>query len=134
MKKLVIEKMRYVVLAAVAVLSCSCEPKVLPATPHAVTSPDQVKIYQKQPKEYEDLGTLQLEITPELRWDQNGEANAAFDLMRSKAAALGANGLLLQMPPQQNSILTLAGYHGAWYQVPMIAKTAYAKAIFVVKE
>jgi hypothetical protein len=114
---------------------CSCGPEVVPSSgPRPPTSPDSVKIYQNKPSKYEDLGLLTLAITPDLGWDRNGDANAAFDRMKEQAAALGANGLLLDVDPSHYDILTQAGYHATFYQVPMKAKTAFGEAIFVLKE
>ncbi len=114
---------------------CSCGPVVVPSSgPRAPTTPDDVKIYQKKPARYEDLGLITLAITPDLGWDTNGDANAAFNQMKAKAAALGANGLLLDVDPSNYNILTQAGYHGVFYQVPMKNKTAFNEAIFVLKE
>jgi hypothetical protein len=122
-----------VVVLGAAMLVGGCQPKAIPAAQHLPTTPDQVKIYQTAPSaEFEELGTVQLPITPELRWDEHGDANAAFDQLKAKAAALGANGLLLEMPAEKNkTILTEAGYHGEWYHLSMADKTVYAKAIFV---
>ncbi len=114
---------------------CSCGPEVVPSSgPRQATVPDAVKIYQEKPSKYEDLGLLTLAITPDLAWDRNGDANAAFDRMKEQAAALGANGLLLDVDHSHYDILTQAGYHAKFYQVPMRNKTAFAEAIFVHKE
>ena len=117
------------ITAGCASKSKSAGPRVL-----AATTPEQVKIYQTAPKKYEPLAVLVLEIKPEYRWDHRGNANAAFDEMKRQAAALGANGLLLQAPPGQTTALALAGNYGEFYEVPMTTakpRSAVAQAIYV---
>ena len=123
---------RWVTLIALSL--CGCGPTVLAPTTHEPSNPEHVKIYQKPPGKYEDLGTISLNITPDLRWDKNGDADAAFDAMKAKAAALGANGILLQVAPFPDELLTAAGYRGEYYQVPMRGRTVFNEAIYVLKE
>jgi hypothetical protein len=98
------------------------------------TTPDQVRIYEKQPAEYEQLGTIEVEITPDMKLDENGAADKAYMALLQKAAAKGANGLLLWSPPGTYDIVVHAGYGKEWHQVPVKVKptkTAIAQAIFV---
>ncbi len=81
-------------LVAVAGLG-ACAPEVVPATSHLATTPDQVKIYQKQPAKYQRLGIVTHLVTSTTQWDENGDATPAFNDLIAKANALGANGLLL---------------------------------------
>ena len=75
---------------------CASKPEIVPSSgPRTPTSASQVKIYEKQPKKYEMLGTVTVTREEGAKWDEKGDANAAFDTAKSKAAALGANGLLL---------------------------------------
>jgi hypothetical protein len=128
-------RLKGLIVAGFVTVLCSCGPTVVPSSgPHSPTSADDVKIYQKKPSKYEDLGLITLTITPDLAWDTNGDANAAFEQMKQKAAALGANGILLDVDPANYNIFAQAGYHGTFYQVPMKDKTALNEAIFVLKE
>ena len=114
----------------------SCGSHIVPAQSHAPTTPDQVKIYQNAPSKYEILDTVSLVITPDMTWDQSGNANTGFDQLKQKAAALGANGLLLDQHTPTATYQVQAGYSGTFYNVPMHLdpKTAVAEAIFVLKE
>ena len=121
-------------MAAVILTGCASE-VVQPTGPRNPTTPDQVKIYQKAPKRYELIGSVEVPVGGDVRWDSRGEANAGFDKLKAAAAARGANGLLLEGDdPQMTRVV--AGYHGTWYQVPVRAKpdTAVGKAIYVIKE
>jgi hypothetical protein len=123
------------VLALGIIVGCGHE--VLPsAGPREPTSPQQVKIYPKYPAKYELLGRVELPITSELMWDRRGNANATFEHLKEKAAALGGNGLLLVVDPANYDYIAVSGYHKEFFQVPMRGDppTAVAEAIFVIKE
>lgn len=114
---------------------CSTSKEVPAAGPRTPTTPDQVTIYQKAPdKRYEVLGTVTVPTSATVRWDERGEAAAGFDALKAQAAALGANGLLLTLAPEQYDLLATAGYKGTFYQVPMKRdpRRAIAAAIFIL--
>jgi hypothetical protein len=102
----------------------------------APTRPEDVKIYPKYPEKYERLGVVSIPVTPEVRFDERGDANLGFDRLKAAAAARGANGLLLVLDGGGNDALATVGYHGKFYQVPIKSKprTAMAEAIFVLEE
>jgi hypothetical protein len=117
--------------------STGCAPEVVPSSgPRSPTSAEQVKIYQKQPRKYEKLGTVTVLAGSRVLWDDKGEAVVGFDELKAKAAALGANGLLLTADPSAFDAYINAGYHGTFYQVPVRhnPKSAIAQAIFVLEQ
>jgi len=123
-------------LALAAFIGGGCaSPKVVPATKHDPTTPTNVQIYQKAPaKDYEILGTVTLQASDQYKWDDRGNADAAYDELKRQAAALGANGLLLDAPKDATDARVTAGYHGEFYQIPVKLPrpvTAIATAIFV---
>jgi hypothetical protein len=121
--------------ALTASLGGCASPKVVPATRHDPSTPDSVMIYQKAPaKDYEILGTVTLQASDHYKWDDRGNADAAYDELKRQAAALGANGLLMDAPPGQTDARVTAGYHGEFYQIPVKGPRpvkAIATAIFV---
>jgi hypothetical protein len=128
-----------VVLSAVWLTACSSE--VVPSSgPHAPTAPYQVLMYGKPPRKYEIIGNLSLPITPELRWDDRGDANAAFTQLIQQAAALGANGIYFDPNIPGATVTAIAGYHGVFYTVPVHAdpttptRTVLATAIWVIDQ
>ena len=123
-------------LVAVAAFLGGCaSPKVVPTQRHEPSTPTAVQIYQKAPaKDYEILGTVSLKGSEKYRWDNRGNADAAFDELKRQAAAMGANGLLMDAPPGATDARVTAGYHGEFYQIPVKLPrpvTAIATAIFV---
>ena len=125
-----------VIAGVLSVALASCAPEVLPPSQHAPVSSNEVRLYQKQPAKYEALGVVSVPITPEMKWDERGDSTPAFEALKSKAAAMGANGLLLIGQPGTFDLLVTAGYKGEFYQVPAKRepKTAVAQAIFVIDE
>jgi hypothetical protein len=116
---------------------CAPKPEVVPSSgPHPATVPEQIKIYQNQPARYERLGLVTVPIAADARWDERGHAKAGFDKLKQKAAALGANGVLLDLPPGVGDYVVLVGDGENFYRVLMRRKPreARADAIFVLKE
>jgi hypothetical protein len=116
---------------------CKSEPDVLkPTGPRPPTTAAQIKIYPKPPNRYELLGTVSVQAGGDVKWDERGNANVGFDRLLADAAKLGANGLLMAADPDPEARLVTAGYHGAFYQLPVRGKppTAVAQAIYVIKE
>jgi hypothetical protein len=120
-------------LSALACLLVSCS-EVVPSTgPHPITPPEAVHLYQNPPLKYELVGPLTLPLTPEMKWDENGDADLAFDTLKAKASAMGANGILLKQKNDRYDISVGAGYHGKNYFVPMKSqpRTLVVDAIYV---
>jgi len=103
--------------------------------PRPATEPASVKVYQKPPQKYEVLGEIVLPITSDLSWDANGNATAAFDRLRAKAAALGANGVLLKVDQSEFDYTITAGDNGTYYQLCMrqSPKAIVAQAVFMLE-
>ena len=118
---------------------CASKPEIVPSSgPRSPTSASQVTLYEKQPKKYEVLGSVTVSRAEGARWDEKGDANAAFDAAKAKAAALGANGLLMAANSGEYTYLATAGYHGKFYQVPVRGRQGAAvgvmQAIYVLEE
>lgn len=127
----------FAVLASVVLAGCASTPEIVPSTgPHEATTADQVKIYEKAPKKYELLGKVTVTQKEGAKWDERGNADAAFDNARAKAAAMGANGLLLAAHTGEYDARATAGYHGTFYQVPVKGRPPVGlfQAIYVLKE
>jgi hypothetical protein len=123
-----------VVMGAAMLGACT---EAVPATgPHPPTDAWIVKIFQTPPSRYEKLGTVTLELTPQYHWDDRADAKPAFDALKTKAAALGATGILLTDEEGKAVVSVGAGYEGKYYTVPLRRNpnTAVAQAIYVVKQ
>ena len=128
---------RFLLLAVATLMISGCT-KEVPPTQHAPTNPATVKLYQKKPQRFEVLGTVMVPVTPAMKWDDRGDSTAGFEALKSKAAALGANGLLFVIEDHSKyDIEVTAGYKGEYYQIPLKlqpVRTAMAEAIYVIKD
>jgi hypothetical protein len=126
-----------VVFLGVLIAGSGCSPEVVPSSgPRMPTSPAAVEIYPKEPKKYEKLGVVEVPVGGDVRWDEKGEATAGFEKLKAGAAAVGANGILLNPPPAPGMGLVVAGYKGAFYQVPYRTgnpKVVAVQAIYMIE-
>jgi len=124
-----------VAVLASFLLSACASPKLVPAQSHPASDPASVMLYQQPPpKKYEVLGKV--EVTENLKWQDNGDVSPVVEEMKAKAAALGANGLLLTVDTAAEPDARLVGgnYQGTLYHFPfrdLPQRTAYARAIYV---
>ena len=117
-------------------VGCASHTVVPSAGPRKPTSPQDVRVYQKHPKQYEQLGKVIVNVTPEMKWDERGDSTAGFEALKAQAAALGANGVLLTIPAADYEYLVTVGYQGTFYQLPMRRepRTIVAEAVFVLEQ
>lgn len=128
-----VKRISTIVLAAMVMAGCADQ--IQPATKHAPITSAEVKLYQKAPARYEQLGILRVAIAGGVKLDSIGDANAGFEQFKAQAAAMGANGVLLTLPGA--ATMVTAGYQGTFYSVPMRmtpTREAVAQAIYVLKE
>jgi hypothetical protein len=125
-----------VVFFGMVIVAGGCSPEVVPSSgPRSPTNPASVEIYPKEPKKYEKLGVVEVPVGGDVRWDEKGEATAGFERLKAGAAAVGANGILLNPPPAPGMASVLAGYKGTFYQVPVRPgnpKAVAVQAIYVI--
>jgi hypothetical protein len=125
------------IMACLALLGpVSCSEVVSSSGPHPATSANAVQLYQKVPGKYEILGTVTLVLAPDKEWKQDSDGTEIIDNLKSQAAALGANGLLLAGDPKICDYQLGFMYHDKSYDVPVRndPKTAVALAIYVLSQ
>lgn len=124
-----------IVVLGIAGAGCQSSKELPSSGVRPPTSPQQVRIFQNAPREFEVLGPVSLAVTPDVTWDNHGDATVGFDRMKARAAEMGANGLLLRAPGQMQTTV-LAGYQGTFYKVPARSdpRTVMVQAIYVIKE
>ena len=113
-----------------------CQPHQLPpAGERPRTEPAQIKLYTKAPEKYEMLGLV--ESAENLKWSEGSDVTPLIDDLRARAAATGANGLLLVVDSDEvpNLVRILGRYQKTFYEIPFQTKPtkrAVAKAIYVM--
>jgi hypothetical protein len=123
-------------LTVLAGALAACAPEVLPTQSHPALDMAQVKIYQKEPAKYEKLGPITLVVQSTEHWEKTADATPAFEQLRTKAAAMGANGILLIDDEHKEYTMAGASYQGDHYLVPVRRDplTVAVQAIFVHQE
>lgn len=131
--------MKRVILSAAASLmilaGCHSEPVV---SKSAMTRPavavSAVKVYTEQPKKYEWIDWV--EVKGQVKYGPDQSVEAVVEDLRSQAAKLGANGLLLMTDKSKDMILSSGSYGGKPLSVPVRVRPEPAvvgQAIFVTQ-
>jgi len=99
---------------------CNSSSAVLVGTARAPIAPQLVKIYYQAPSNFEVVAII--DATGKSGWTDQGKMDGAVTALREKAAALGANGVLVEKVFDQMN--TYQGNSGT-------EKKIHGKAIFV---
>lgn len=84
-----------IALTCIALTACVSS-HVIVGTVRAPISPDQVKIYLHPPAKFEEVAILDSSSKGSWAITAQGKTNKVIERLKSEAAKLGANGLLLQ--------------------------------------
>jgi hypothetical protein len=123
-------------IACAVVWLAGCASTVLqPSGPKAPTDPASVRLYQNEPKKYEDLGVV--EVTENVKYEDNFGAKGVADQLRAKAAARGANGVYL-FPALEKNMIGVGAFDGDnYYTFPVRRegprKIVLGRAMFVIE-
>jgi hypothetical protein len=90
-------------LCALALSACSTSSHVLVGTPRAPISPESVRVYLQPPPKYEPIATINASSQGSLAITSQQNMDKAIERMKTEAAKLGANGILLQGVQDQQS-------------------------------
>lgn len=125
-------------LVALLLSGCASTQRMMLGPARAPVDPAQVRIYQVAPPGAMDVA--QLEVASGIGFGTAGQERAVIDRLRSEAAALGANGLIIvgvgqSRPPVGMSVGAGSyGRHGGvgvGVGIPTARKNAVAVAIYV---
>jgi hypothetical protein len=83
-------------LVAISILWGCTATEALLGHPRAPISPDQVRIYLAAPAQYDKIAILESSSEFSFALTPDGKTEAVIQRMKSAAAKLGANGILLQ--------------------------------------
>ena len=129
-------------LASVQVLaSCASGTALVTGTTRDPISPETVKIYLKEPANYEIVAIIKAES--DAGWTAQGSQDYAVKELKKQAAKLGANGVLLGATGQKTTTVVGGGYNtytstgytpGYAYAIPVEAETVSGYAIYVFDE
>ncbi len=84
------------VLLAVALAGCATTSHVLTGKPKPPIEASQVRIYSTAPAEYEEIAVIDATSRSSFSFGDQKKMDAVIERLKKEAAALGANGVLLQ--------------------------------------
>ena len=100
-------------LMVVIFAGCASQSHVIVGTVRAPVSSDQVKLYLSPPKRYEQVALLDASSRGSLAFTEQQKMDAAIQGLKTQAADLGANGILLQSAGDQSAGAVGTGFGSA---------------------
>ncbi len=117
-------------LVALCLGACASGSAIVTGAKRASTNPEQVNIYLEPPAEFEVVGLVN--ASSDAGWTEQGSMDYALQELKSQAAKIGANGVLLVS--SGDKITTSYIMSGTvLVPFPVTAKTVQGRAIFVKK-
>ena len=116
-------------LITIFLMGCASGSSIVVGTVRESINPDQVELYLESPPNYEIIGIVN--ASSGAGWTEQQSVDYAVQELKSQAAKLGANGVLIDSTGEQTSTV-IGGYGtGYVYAIPVTAETVSGKAIFV---
>ena len=121
-----------VFLALVFLFGCATGSSIITGTKRPAINPSEVTIYLDPPAEYETIGII--EVSSEVGFSRQKAQDRAMEALKSRAAKVGANGVLLTNTGSQS--VGTAGYYsnGIYYGGSTDKILAQGRAIYVIQE
>jgi hypothetical protein len=92
----VIRRRTLVALSMVILVSACASSAIVVGQVRPAISPDQVKIYLRPPKKYEEIAVLESSSRSSWAVSSQGKMDVVVQRLKEEAAKIGANGILLQ--------------------------------------
>lgn len=112
-----------------AIAACASGSAIVTGKTRAPLTPEQVKIYLDPPATFEVIGLVN--ASSDAGWTEQDSLDYAIEELKTQAAKLGANGVLLLSSTDKTSTIVGGQGTGYIYTIPVTAKTVQGKAIFV---
>ena len=119
-----------IALLALLLTACASGSAIVTGTKRTPLNPSEVRLYLEAPASFEVIGLVN--ASSDGGWTEQESQDYAVQELKSQAAKLGANGVLLEKTGERTSIVAWYGT-GTYHMIPVIAKTVSGKAIFVRK-
>src|SRR6267142_1031318 len=84
------------VFSVLLLVACASTSHVITGKPRTPIDPSQVKVYSTAPPGYEEIAVIDATSRMSFAFGDQKKMNAVLERLRKEAAALGANGVLLQ--------------------------------------
>lgn len=112
---------------------CATGSTIITGTKRSAINPSEVKIYLDPPTEYENIGII--EVSSDVGFSRQKAQDKAMGALKSRAAKVGANGVLLTNTGSQSVGTTGYYSNGVFYGGGSSDKIlAQGRAIYVIEE
>jgi uncharacterized protein YbjQ (UPF0145 family) len=120
------------ILFVTILFSCATGSTIITGEVRPAIDPTEVKIYLDQPSQYETIGLI--EASSDVELTRQAAQDRVINELRSRAAKIGANGVLLVNTG--NVTNNSGGFYsgGFFYSTKSETITAQGRAIFVIQE
>jgi hypothetical protein len=116
----------------IALFGCASGSSIVTGEKRPAISPDKVKLYLDPPAQYETIGLV--EASSDVEMSAQAAQDRAINELKSQAAKIGANGVLLLNTGEKAG--DMVGFYsgGVFYAGSSETKIAKGRAIFVIQE
>jgi hypothetical protein len=114
---------------AIAACASASGSALVTGNARAPVAPEQVKIYLDPPAAFDVIGLVT--ASSGSGWTEQGSMDYAIEELKTQAAKLGANGVLLMSSGEKTTGIVGGQSTGYFFAVPSTAKTLQGRAIFV---
>ncbi len=124
-----------IILSLIFLVSCTSS-HVLIGTKRNEISPASVKLYTSPPEKYKEIAYISASSKASWSFTAQGRMDAVIERLKSEAASLGANGIILQQIGDRSGAIVgnTNPSTGNSIFIPVNSKSGSGIAIFVTKE
>ncbi len=114
------------------IVSCATGSIILTGKARPAINPSEVTLYLDPPEEFETIGII--EASSDLEFSRQAAQDRVMNELKSRAAKVGANGVLLVTTGSKNSGSTGFYSNGIYFSSSSEKITGQGKAIFVINK
>ena len=111
--------------------ACASGSYILTGQKRESINPSEVTLYTEPPEHYETIGIVK--ASSGSGWTQQGDIDLAVEELKSQAALLGANGVILSGTGEIVSTTVGTNSSGITYSSSSSSQTVSGKAVYVTK-
>ena len=116
-------------LSGIALAACASGSAIVTGKVRMSISPEQVRLYLEPPAEFEVIALVS--ASSDAGWTEQGSLDYAIEELKSQAAKVGANSVLIGSTGESTSAI-VGGYGAGYtYAIPVTAKIVQGHAIYV---
>ena len=126
------KKILSVILISIFLTSCASGSYILTGEKRTPIKPELVKLYVSPPQKYDIIGIVN--ASSDSGWTSQGDMDYAVSELKSQAARLGANGIIITGRGEVSSAVVGTYSNGMMYSIPTSAQSVSGQAVYVIQE